>query len=438
MAAQSLSRSASQLAKPNLLLSFDAFGTLFSPKDPVAHQYLQEARQFGLTGFSEEELASKLYAAFKDESKLNPNYGKATGLGATKWWTNIIHKTFTPLLPKDKTLPPNLVPRLIERFGTDEAYSTEPSLVSTLKSLRQQPTPQQKYDKIVIGVVSNSDDRVPGILSSFGLKISPLRHGAATAESAREQDHDIDFHCMSYDVGVEKPDRQMFQSAELMLSRIIAAREGKQPTDAEMAGWHKVHVGDEMGKDVVGAKEAGWDSVLLDVNGENSDAVDLGARAQEDLRDVFGGRDVVRSGALHIKPGNITDFMLLSPLDPFTEMGDYLTNDAEIHFFFCKVCGVRCFSLYGNSETAEVDLAELGVAGYEAGKLTRVWRATGGVAGTRVLANALTIDAGQEGLGFDLRVLTEKKQVKYVDTLPEKVEDSLPGRWDRPHHGGCY
>lgn len=99
---------------------------------------------------------------------------------------------------------------------------------------------------------------------------------------------------MSYDVGVEKPDRQMFRSAELMLSRIIAAREGKQPTDAEMAGWHKVHVGDEMGKDVVGAKEAGWDSVLLDVNGENSDAVDLGARAQEDLRDVFGGRDVVR------------------------------------------------------------------------------------------------------------------------------------------------
>lgn len=89
MAAQSLSRSASQLAKPNLLLSFDAFGTLFSPKDPVAHQYLQEARQFGLTGFSEEELASKLYAAFKDESKLNPNYGKETGLGATKWWTNV-------------------------------------------------------------------------------------------------------------------------------------------------------------------------------------------------------------------------------------------------------------------------------------------------------------------------------------------------------------
>lgn len=88
MISQSVSR-ASQLAKPNLLLSFDAFGTLFSPKDTVAQQYVQVARQCGLTGLSEEELAPKLYAAFKEESKQNPNYGKATGLGATKWWTNV-------------------------------------------------------------------------------------------------------------------------------------------------------------------------------------------------------------------------------------------------------------------------------------------------------------------------------------------------------------
>lgn len=87
--AQVLSRSASQLAKPNLLLSFDAFGTLFSPKDTVAHQYLQEARQHGLTGLDEAELSKHLLAALKEESKKNPNFGKATGLGATKWWANV-------------------------------------------------------------------------------------------------------------------------------------------------------------------------------------------------------------------------------------------------------------------------------------------------------------------------------------------------------------
>lgn len=76
-------------AKPNLLLCFDAFGTLFKPKHTVALQYAEVARQCGFTGFTDSELQSTLKAAIKGESKQNPNYGKATGLGATKWWTNV-------------------------------------------------------------------------------------------------------------------------------------------------------------------------------------------------------------------------------------------------------------------------------------------------------------------------------------------------------------
>lgn len=30
-----------------------------------------------------------LRTAFKKESTQNPNYGKATGLGAEKWWSNV-------------------------------------------------------------------------------------------------------------------------------------------------------------------------------------------------------------------------------------------------------------------------------------------------------------------------------------------------------------
>jgi hypothetical protein len=76
-------------AKPNLLLCFDAFGTLFSPKGAVAQQYAEVARQCDITGFSDKELQFRLLAAIKDERKHNPNYGKATGLGATQWWTNV-------------------------------------------------------------------------------------------------------------------------------------------------------------------------------------------------------------------------------------------------------------------------------------------------------------------------------------------------------------
>ena len=41
------------------LLTLDAFGTIFHPKQPIAQQYLAEARRFGLhdNGLSEEGIA---------------------------------------------------------------------------------------------------------------------------------------------------------------------------------------------------------------------------------------------------------------------------------------------------------------------------------------------------------------------------------------------
>lgn len=77
------------MAKRNLLLCFDAFGTLFTPKGSVVQQYAHVARQCGIAGFSDGELETHLTAAIRQERRLNPNYGKATGLGATQWWTNV-------------------------------------------------------------------------------------------------------------------------------------------------------------------------------------------------------------------------------------------------------------------------------------------------------------------------------------------------------------
>ncbi|KAK8094889.1 haloacid dehalogenase [Apiospora hydei] len=263
-------------AKPNLLLCFDAFGTLFKPKHTVALQYAEVARQCGFTGFTDGELQSTLKTAIKDESKKNPNYGKATGLGATKWWTNLLH-----------------------RFASKEGYDVEPGLVSTLRALKQ-PSSERRFDKIVVGVVTNSDDRVPSILSSFGLNVSPLRYGGKQqiddAGVLARPDYDIDFHCMSYDVGVEKPDRRIFESAEHMLAQIVAARDdGKSMAEAgaDVEGWQKVYVGDEHAKDVVGAMNAGWDPVLLDVDGDSDAASKLTESHGQTLADSFKERPVL-------------------------------------------------------------------------------------------------------------------------------------------------
>jgi hypothetical protein len=51
---QNVGRLASR--KKNLLLSFDAFGTLYTPRRSIAAQYAEVARQHGLTNFTEKEL----------------------------------------------------------------------------------------------------------------------------------------------------------------------------------------------------------------------------------------------------------------------------------------------------------------------------------------------------------------------------------------------
>ena len=77
------------MARRNLLLCFDAFETLFHPKRPVAEQYAIVARQCGLDGFTTEDVQASFKKAFSSESKAHPNYGKANGMGAPRWWTNV-------------------------------------------------------------------------------------------------------------------------------------------------------------------------------------------------------------------------------------------------------------------------------------------------------------------------------------------------------------
>lgn len=85
------------MARRNLLLCFDAFETLFHPKRPVAEQYAMVARQCGLDGFTTEDVQTSFKKAFSSESKAHPNYGKASGMGAPRWWTNVSIITLTSL-----------------------------------------------------------------------------------------------------------------------------------------------------------------------------------------------------------------------------------------------------------------------------------------------------------------------------------------------------
>jgi FMN phosphatase YigB (HAD superfamily) len=184
----------------------------------------------------------------------------------------------------------------MHRFASSEGYVAESNLVSTLRTIRRHQA-RHSFDRVVIGVVTNSDDRVPSILSSFGLRVSPLRYGSGESVISSKEEYDIDFHCMSYDVGYEKPDRRIFAAAEDMLGRVVAA-DGQSMSAVERESWQKVYVGDEYAKDVVGAADAGWNPVLLDVEG-SSDVCSLEDCSHGGLEDVFAEHAVVRVRSLH-------------------------------------------------------------------------------------------------------------------------------------------
>jgi hypothetical protein len=158
------------------------------------------------------------------------------------------------------------VPKLLHRFWSNEGYTLLSDVPLVLRGVRN--LQGLIYDRVVVGVITNSDDRVPDILTSLGVKVGRRRYGQSLEEVGDSKvAWDIDFAVMSYDVGVEKPEKGIFDAACKMAGSVSA--------DVEEGGWAKVYVGDEYGKDVVGANGAGWNAVLIaeDVRNDELDVL---------------------------------------------------------------------------------------------------------------------------------------------------------------------
>jgi hypothetical protein len=215
----------------------------------------------------------------------------------------VIHKTFQPLAGPGRDLPKDLAPKLLHRFTSDEGYTLAPGVTPLLRSLKRHQK-QPDCPRITVGVITNSDDRVPNILSSLGLRVSPARFGTPfdpTEVAARQ--YDIDFHCMSYDVGFAKPDRRIFDAAEDMAGQLVAAQDAASH-DRRGNGalpWLKVYVGDEYVNDVVGARGAGWNPVFVGteevLSGKEvfTDLENLGNTALDEAFSQYSGPVTIRA-----------------------------------------------------------------------------------------------------------------------------------------------
>lgn len=89
-----------------LILTFDAFGSLFYPRQSIGRQYADAARTYGLAGFTNQHLEASFRKgeeraralmvepanhgkAFQSSRKDYPNYGKAAGMDPRTWWASV-------------------------------------------------------------------------------------------------------------------------------------------------------------------------------------------------------------------------------------------------------------------------------------------------------------------------------------------------------------
>ncbi|RJE19524.1 hypothetical protein PHISCL_08148 [Aspergillus sclerotialis] len=292
------------LRPPNLLLTLDAFETIFYPRQPVPVQYAQTAHAYGLPPsiITPESLKASFKKTFKTLSATRPNYGRADALqgkygGPRQWWEEVIRGSFGDILSHTEgttggkgevKLPDGMVNALLERFASKEGYELYPDVRPFFRRMQDLKMNMRReggggFDNLVIGVVSNSDDRVPDILKSLGLRVgktradrdvvstrlpgfeersSPSSSSIPTSDSQSQSQsqwhgqeiNDIDLVITSYDAGAEKPSPLIFE---------VAKRQAQSLVPDSIGEWACVHVGDHYEKDYQAAIDAGWDGIFL-------------------------------------------------------------------------------------------------------------------------------------------------------------------------------
>ncbi|KAL4881089.1 HAD-like domain-containing protein [Aspergillus karnatakaensis] len=279
-----------------LLLTLDAFNTLFHPRQPIPAQYASAALSHNIS-VSPSALQHGFKASYKALSALHPNYGRDLAIkeeyaGPRQWWGDVIRGSFARAISnsdsdKGADVPDALIEDLLERFASARGYKLYDDVGPFFQKLREAQSKSKNQRKIVVGVVSNSDDRITSVLESLGVSVCDARAGEEKTQTnddlpgfeeerekeksrsgsdtrdrsspLQDQQRDVDFVLTSYQVGAEKPDPLIWDVA-LRTARRLKSETGDAGGEG---GWECIHVGDDYSKDYRGATDAGWKAYYL-------------------------------------------------------------------------------------------------------------------------------------------------------------------------------
>ena len=179
-----------------------------------------------------------------------PHFGSTSGISSMVWWIKLVKGTFEDVLVEqyDDKITSKIASELFSYYHSPKPYMV---LDDGLESLER-----MKEMKLKIGVISNFDNRLHDIIHSVGL--SKFVDFVVTAEDAKSS----------------KPEPTIFDFAA-QRSKVL----GMKPHEV-------LHIGDDLDKDYLGARNVGWNSVLVDRWGGGYTIVEE-EHVVENITDIF-------------------------------------------------------------------------------------------------------------------------------------------------------
>ncbi|GAA6000055.1 Dpi35p [Rhodotorula paludigena] len=233
----------------------DAFGTVFSPREPVFQQYTNAARSLGL--HVEEDAVKNGFKRgtfpFKQWAQSHPLYGKLSSppLEAEEWWSNVIADTFRYAGVATSAFEPvraQLCRSLVRRFWGKEGYELHWDCVPFLRALHGLPSPAGTHRRFPApGIASNTDPAVSKILHSLGVLA-----GQTDPPDAGIRAEEI---WTTWAIEEDKKDVRFWQE--------VLRRMRQTSGEADLQAEEVLVVGDELVSDYETPRRAGFRTLLL-------------------------------------------------------------------------------------------------------------------------------------------------------------------------------
>ena len=222
------------------LVTFDATGTLMELTSGVGTFYrevLMEATDYNARLPRPSVFADSFFRVYKDMADKDRCFGKETGMGEEEWWRQVVLGTYSGVseLDNEEGLRSELSSGLEEVcfnklygevFAGGEGWKVKEGADEFLEEVKA-----WRREGLKVGVLSNFDSRLSGILSDLGISGY------------------FDFVLTSGEAGHSKPSPEIFA---------LAMSEAGVSDPSEC-----VHVGDSLSRDVEGAKGAGWHPIFI-------------------------------------------------------------------------------------------------------------------------------------------------------------------------------